>query len=56
MKKLIKFSKNLGATEILGTLSPADEDNTERREYFYKKFGFEINGDNIKLDLKSTCP
>lgn len=54
MKSLIKYAKLNDFNEIYGKLSPVDNDSEEhikRRNHFYKKFGFEINNNNIKLIL-----
>ena len=54
MEQLIKYSKQLGANSVIGKFSRVDdtESNRERRYHFYKKFGFEIDGDLVSLNLR----
>ncbi len=53
MHALIKLVKQMNATKITGGLSSEDEDHSERRDHFYTKFGFTIDGN--KLELRSDC-
>jgi len=42
MEQLLKYAQKRCADKIIGTLSWVDEkpENIERRNHFYKKFGF----------------
>lgn len=51
MKALIKYAKKIDAKYINGTLSSVDNDHADRRNHFYKKFGFAITNSSIKLEL-----
>ncbi|MCL2574312.1 MAG: GNAT family N-acetyltransferase [Defluviitaleaceae bacterium] len=55
MDELIQYAKKHNSTKITGRLSSVDEkfENTDRRNHFYKKFGFEfLDNDKICLDLR----
>ena len=47
MNALIKYAYKIGAKNIDGTLSSVDDDHTDRRNHFYKKFGFVISNSGI---------
>ena len=51
MKALIKYAKRINAKWIDGRFSSVDNDHADRRNHYYKKFGFNINGSQIHLDL-----
>ncbi|MGX7203078.1 hypothetical protein BCR22_11670 [Enterococcus plantarum] len=56
MKEFLHYVKllNRKELEITGTLSPVDEqkkENHERRDHFYRKFGFKIEGRRLSLKL-----
>jgi hypothetical protein len=54
MTHMLKYLKELRIPRITGKLSCIDEkdkDNCRRRDHFYRKFGFTIEGDKISLDL-----
>lgn len=51
MKALIKYAKKIEAKYIDGMLSSVDDEHVDRRNYFYKKFGFVVSDSSIKLEL-----
>ena len=51
MNALIKYANKIGVKYIDGTLSFVDDDHADRRNHFYKKFGFVISNSSIKLEL-----
>lgn len=51
MKELIKYAKKIKANHIEGSLSCVDDDHADRRNHYYKKFGFEIEKSKIRLNL-----
>lgn len=51
MNALIKYANKIDAKYIDGTLSPVDDEQADRRNYFYEKFGFVISNSYIRLDL-----
>lgn len=53
MKALIKYAKKINAKFISGSLSDVDNDHAERRNHYYEKFGFVIDGSSINLELNS---
>ena len=44
MKALFRMCEKWGVREILGYMSPVDDDHKERRNYFYQKHNFSIRG------------
>lgn len=48
MNALLKYAKENGIRVITGDLSSVDADHKDRRDYYYKKFGFEVSEKNIK--------
>ncbi len=55
MTELLNYARTLKAHHIKGNLSCVDEvdlNNKARRNHFYKKFGFKINGNLIYLTLE----
>ncbi|MGN0496931.1 MAG: hypothetical protein ACI4GW_11950 [Lachnospiraceae bacterium] len=48
---LINYGKEINATKIFGKLSPVDNDHKDRRNHFYEKMGFTINGSKIEMEL-----
>ncbi len=53
MTALIKYAKKINAKFINGWLSDVDNDHADRRNHYYEKFGFDINGSSINLELNS---
>ena len=54
MKSFLEYIRPLHVKYVTGTLSMVDEihlENKSRRDHFYKKFGFEIKGNHIYLEL-----
>lgn len=51
MNNLIKYAKKNKIKYIDGTLSSVDDDHADRRNHFYKKFGFVISDSDIKLEF-----
>lgn len=49
LKVLIKLAQYWGVKEIVGYMSDIDSGHKERRNYFYEKFGFQINGNWARL-------
>lgn len=49
MRGLIRLAKQMQCSKITGKYSTSDDGHSARRDHFYKKFGFEINGDSILL-------
>lgn len=54
MKGLIKYAEKIKANHIEGNLSCVDNDHADRRNHYYKKFGFEIEHLKIRLNLHNT--
>jgi len=55
LQHLIRYARQLGVREIRGRLSPVDntDDNRDRLKHFYEKFGFQVDGDMLTLQLKT---
>lgn len=55
LENFIKYANQLSVSEIRGEFSDIDAtpDNFQRRERFYKKFSFEINGSVVFLRLRN---
>ena len=51
MKALIKYATKNNIKWIEGYLSSVDNDHADRRNHYYKKFGFEIKGSSIRLEI-----
>lgn len=51
MTFLIDFARKFEVKYISGSFSTVDDNHAERREHFYRKFGFEIRDRKIRLDL-----
>ncbi len=51
MKALIKYATKNNIKWIEGHLSSVDNDHADRRNHYYKKFGFEIKGSSIRLEI-----
>lgn len=47
MNALIKYAKKINAEWINGSFSAVDDDHADRRNHYYEKFGFVINGSDI---------
>lgn len=51
LEQFIKYAKTLDAGYISGELSTVDDGNKDRRNHFYIKHGFSIDGIKIHLSL-----
>lgn len=51
MKALLQYAKKNNVKYIEGSLSATDDDHADRRDYYYKKFGFTVKDSKIRLDL-----
>lgn len=53
MNALIKYAKKINVKFINGWLSDVDNGHEGRRNHYYEKFGFVIDGSSINLELNS---
>lgn len=56
MTEFLNYVRPLKADHIIGMLSHVDEvdlNNKDRRNHFYEKFGFKINGNHVYLKLET---
>ena len=51
MAALLVYAEQSGVKKITGSLSSVDDDHKSRREAYYTKFGFSVNGSTIIKEL-----